>query len=244
MAGLLTDFSNVGQYLSGIQFESNLILSYKKQNVVRYRNDLLVDACRNKKVLHIGCCDHVPLVKEKIKTGQWLHSQLTSVAEEAIGIDTDADAVCKVRTMSGLDNVFCGDITKKDPIAQLRAKRFDVAVFGEVVEHVGNPVHFLTEFVSNYGDNCSEIIITVPNAFRAGNIRNVFSHREVINSDHRFFFTPYTITKIAVDAKIRPLKIEMASFTEQRSIAKRAVLSAWPLLAENIVLTGALGWRG
>jgi hypothetical protein len=241
VADLLNDFSNVSQYLSGIKLESNLILLYKKQNLVRYRNDVLVDACRNKKVLHIGCCDHAALVGEKIKRGQWLHSQLTSVAEEAIGIDIDAEAICKVRSMSGLDNVFCGDITKKDPIAQLRGKRFDVAVFGEVVEHIGNPVHFLAEFVSNYGGNCSEIIITVPNAFRAGNIRNIFSHREVINSDHRFFFTPYTITKIAVDARIKPLKIEMASFTEKRSVAKRVVLTAWPLLAENIIFTGALG---
>jgi hypothetical protein len=39
---------------------------------------------------------------------------------------------------------------------------------------------------------------------RGGNIRGAWKNTEVINTDHRFFFTPYTIAKIAVDAGYEP----------------------------------------
>ncbi len=40
------------------------------------------------------------------------------------------------------------------------------------------------------------IIVTVPNAFKFENFLNAMRDREAINSDHRYWFTVYTIAKV------------------------------------------------
>ena len=168
---------------------------------------------------------------------EWLHGQLTAVAESVLGVDIDDAAVNETRKITGLPNIIAGDITSTKAIDAIAERYFDIALFGEVVEHIGDPVRFLKQFLSTYERNVRDVIITVPNAFRAGNIKSIFANREVINSDHRFFFTPYTICKVACDAGIAPSSIQMASFSRQGPM-KKLITSRWPLLAENIVLMG------
>jgi len=117
-------------------------------------------------------------------------------------------------------------------------RQFDIALFGEVVEHISNPVAFLQRFRENYGDIIEQIVITVPNALRAGNVRGAFRNTETINSDHRFFFTPYTIAKVACDAGFTPEEISMATFTKAGWL-KTMILNRAPLLAEDIIFVGS-----
>ena len=140
--------------------------------------------------------------------------------------------------ISGLTNIFAGDITSDVTIEQISSKSFDIALFGEVVEHISNPVSFLSRFREIYGDSFRDLIVTVPNAFRGGNLRGIFRNTETINSDHRFFFTPYTIAKVALDAGFLPKEIRMASFT-RASRAKTLLLNRKPLLAEDIIFIGS-----
>jgi hypothetical protein len=111
-------------------------------------------------------------------------------------------------------------------------------VFGEVVEHIPNPVSFLSRFRENYGDVVDQIVITVPNAFRGGNIKGILKNVETINSDHRFFFTPYTIAKVAIDAGYAPVEVKMATFMRAGKL-KSMLLRRLPLLAEDIIFIGA-----
>jgi len=69
-------------------------------------------------------------------------------------------------------------------------------VLGEILEHVDNPVDFITRLRIKYKDKIKGLIITVPNAFRKRNFYNAFRNIEKINSDHRYWFSPYTITKV------------------------------------------------
>jgi hypothetical protein len=234
---ILAEFSKLDPYLGGTAFNSDFVVRYAESGKIRFRNDILLEACTGKKVLHIGCCDHVSLIARKREQGEWLHGQLTAIADSVLGVDIDERAVCEARKMAGVDNIVAGDIASEHVIDAIASRFFDIVLFGEVVEHIGNPVQFLGNFVSTYGANFHEVIITVPNAFRAGNIKNIFFNRETINSDHRFFFTPYTISKVAFDAGIAPTGIQMASFSRQRRL-KNLITSRWPLLAENIVLRG------
>jgi hypothetical protein len=237
MTTILADFSNLDPYLGGSVFSSDFVAHYGRSGHTRYRNDILIQACAGKKVLHIGCCDHVPLIASKWQQGEWLHGQLTSIAESVLGVDIDGQAVNETCKITGVDNIIAGDITSDDVIDAIATRFFDIAVFGEVVEHIGDPVLFLKKFVITYGRNFRDVIITVPNAFRGGNVINIFSNREAINSDHRFFFTPYTMSKVARDAGIAPISIQMASFRRQGPL-KNLITSRWPLLAENIVFIG------
>jgi 2-polyprenyl-3-methyl-5-hydroxy-6-metoxy-1,4-benzoquinol methylase len=239
MALIVSSFVDFQPYLSGEKFHSDFQGRYRRGERIPYRNDVLTELCRGKTVLHIGCCDHAPLVRAKIESGEWLHGQLSLVAGKVVGIDIDADAVATVSRLSGLTNIVAADVSGTSEIPQLSNVFFDIVLFGEVVEHIGNPVMFLQKFVQRYGRNLDRIVITVPNALRAGNIKGVFLNREIINSDHRLFFTPYTISKIAYDAGIMPATIQMASFTRQSKL-KNMITSRWPLLAENIILTGTV----
>lgn len=236
MSKIISNFDSIIDYLSGDKFSDNFKITYENEGTVRYRNDVLVEMCRGKRILHIGCCDHVPLIGRKVAENDWLHGQLTACSKYTVGIDIDADAVAAAREISGLDNIHAGDITSADRLAVITERSFDYALFGEVVEHIPNPVLFLQRFRENYGTVVEKIIITVPNAFRAGNIKGILKNRETINSDHRFFFTPYTIAKVAFDAGFRPEEVHMATFT-RAGARKRSVLDRFPLLAEDIILT-------
>jgi hypothetical protein len=97
-------------------------------------------------------------------------------------------------------------------------------------------VQFLSKFVEHYGSFCRTVIITVPNAFRGGNVINIFQNREVINSDHRFFYTPYTLLKVATDSGLRPISVEAAAFSRVSSTLKQKLLNWRPLLAEDLIL--------
>jgi hypothetical protein len=225
-------------YLDGSKFDENLRIKYERRDQVALRNTLLQDLCRGKRILHVGCTDHVPLIDAKIASRNWLHGLITDCSSYTLGVDIDAQAVRMASRIANLDNMVAGDITAPEPITEISRQQFDVALFGEVVEHIPNPVEFLWRFRKTYWANFKKIVITVPNAFRAGNVLGIVRNTETINSDHRFFFTPYTISKCAVDAGYRPESVTMAAFTPPGRL-KSWVLNLRPLLAEDIVLVAS-----
>jgi hypothetical protein len=225
------------KYLDGTMFSGNLSVSYEFSRPIRHRLDVLETLSKGKNILHVGCCDHIDLIGGKIANDTWLHGILSRTASTCVGVDIDVDAVREARRLSGLDNIVLGDVAATSRLAEIEGHMFDYAVFGEVLEHIGNPVQFLRAFLENYGSVVSDVVITVPNAFRGGNFRDVIRATETLNSDHRFFFTPYTVAKVAWDAGLDPVSVKMAIFGHAGPV-KRAVLSAFPLLAENIVYVG------
>ena len=238
MSILTSVIPKIMPYLDGSKFDENLRIKYDGSEQVALRNTLLQDLCRDKRILHIGCTDHVPLIDAKIADRNWLHGLITECSSYTLGVDIDASAVRMASKIANMDNMVAGDITSPDPIAEISREKFDVALFGEVVEHIPNPVEFLKRFRKTYCSNFKKIIITVPNAFRAGNVLGIARNTETINSDHRFFFTPYTISKVAVDAGYRPESVTMAAFTRPGRL-KSWILNMRPLLAEDIVLVAS-----
>ena len=57
------------------------------------RLDYLISCVRGKRVLHIGCCDHLSLIDTKIANGTWLHGIFLQEAASCFGIDIDKDAI-------------------------------------------------------------------------------------------------------------------------------------------------------
>ena len=224
-------------YLAGTRFGEYVTFEYDFVTPLRNRVELLSELAAGKRILHIGCCDHIPLLQRKMADGTWLHGRLTQAAAYCIGIDIDAAAISEARSRSRLSNIFYGDITVQPKIAEISNDKFDYTLLGEIMEHIGNPVYFLKSFLSNYKANAGQVIITVPNAFRIDNILNVLQAREANNSDHRFFFTPYTIAKVAWDAGLAPVSIQVALYSPAGPL-KRAILNRFPLLGENLVYIG------
>ncbi|HYY31216.1 MAG TPA: methyltransferase domain-containing protein [Chthoniobacterales bacterium] len=225
-------------YLDGSRFDETITFGYDFLTPLRNRVEVLSELVAGKRILHIGCCDHIPLLQRKLGDRTWLHGRLTEAAAYCIGIDIDAEAISEARSLSGLRNIFYGDVTVMPKIAEIGNDKFDYTLLGEVMEHIGNPVHFLKSLLSIYRENIEQVIITVPNALRADNILNALKARETNNSDHRFFFTPYTIAKVAWDAGLAPVSVQMALYSPAGRL-KRAILNRFPLLGENLIYIGA-----
>lgn len=194
-------------YLSGKEFSNNYNMLLEN-NCLYGREEKLLQIVKNKSVIHIGCCDHIPLIQKKVSEGHWLHKLLEDHCSDVLGIDNNETSVEYVNA-SGLvkKNVYCMDITSSDlSNISFSYKEADYVLLGEILEHVDNPVDFLKSMKNNlakWGFH-GKYIITVPNAFCFQRTKFYLKGIEGINSDHRYWFTPYTAGKVMYQAGIMP----------------------------------------
>ena len=186
-------------YLKGKKFSNSLIVPYSYYEEIPDRVAFLRQYAVGKKVIHLGCLDHQPLIEGKIKSKKWLHKELTDVAAQCIGVDVDQKAMEYVKTTFGFNNILLGDFTSTK-FPEIANGQWDFAVLGELLEHIDNPVSFLNAIHNNYKNCIQRIIITVPNAWTQTAMRYANRSAEIINSDHRYWFTPYTLAKVIIQA--------------------------------------------
>lgn len=203
------------KYLNNEAFTTTLtfdILKEKQQPVSREK--AIVEMIKGKNIIHIGCSDHIQIINEKIYNNTWLHKLLTEKGNKCLGIDIDKESIDFVQEKLGYKNVIHGNIIIDD-IALIKEDKWDYAVFGEIIEHLDDPVSFLKAFKLRYEDYVSRFIITVPNIYNKRQFLNMLDHKEIINSDHRFWFTPYTISKVIATAGYKP---ETITFSNLQSL--------------------------
>ena len=123
--------------------ETNIPFLFRVPNVkvVRGRIDFVLQRCKGKKVLHLGCVNE-GLTKARIKSGNLLHIRLIDVAKEVWGVDISAEGIELLRK-HGIDNLVVGDIEHIDQIEELKQQKFDIILATEVLEHLNNPGLFL-----------------------------------------------------------------------------------------------------
>lgn len=68
----------------------------------------------------------------------------------------------------------------------------EIIVCGEVLEHLGNPLHFLARLRKQYAG--IPVIITVPSAFCAAQQRWTAKGLENVNADHVAWYSPKTLS--------------------------------------------------
>jgi hypothetical protein len=193
-------------YLQGKKFSNSLKVQYSYFQAIPERVPFLVQLTKNKNVVHLGCLDHQPLIDDKIARKQWLHKELTENCKECIGIDVDQPTKDFVSNKYGFNNIIISDFTK-EALPQITQKQWEYAVLGELLEHIDNPVAFLTSIKKNYSGYIKQIVITVPNAWTRTTMRMADQSIEIINSDHRYWFTPYTLSKVMFHAGINTEEI-------------------------------------
>jgi len=191
----------ITEYLLGHKFSSGLSIPISALNdKLMSRKEIIINIIKKKKVINLGCCDHINVIKDKIKNNTWMHKLITENSKYCLGIDIDQEAINYVKMEFRYENIIYGDITGPEKISEIEGKKFDIMVMGEILEHVDDPVFFLRQIRKNYKNNISQILITVPNAFSYRNLKSLKENVEVINSDHRYWFTPYTLAKIVTRA--------------------------------------------
>lgn len=200
---LLSDDGHTGR----LTFSSKINLLPRREGTI----DILKEMnARN--VIHIGCCGHVRNIDNQMKKGTHFHKMLVDNFDRVIGVDTNFEAVGHLSSY-GMQNLYAYDFVEeidkvKMEIESLFGSEDYVILIPEVLEHVPNPVDFLRKIKNNYSEKGNKVVITVPNAYGFGRIREGLLHNsETINMDHKYMFTPTTIMKVMCMADIVPEEI-------------------------------------
>jgi hypothetical protein len=217
------------QYLRGEKFKNRIDVPLRYKEPIPNRVAFLTDMARGRKVVHLGCLDHQPLIADKIARKQWLHKELTDVSTACIGVDIDDEALHYVQQTFGYNNIVLGNFTT-DRFEQISSSRWDYAILGELLEHIDNPVQFLSAIRANYAGTIERIVVTVPNAWTQITMKMAQSSIEMINSDHRYWFTPYTLAKVLFQAGM---------VTEEIKFANRIPLGTMDLIKSKVA--GVMG---
>lgn len=204
---------------------------------IQLRPNVIFDIVENKRVLHLGCTDHLSIIKNKLENGAYLHRQLSYVAEKCLGIDINSEAANYLKS-EGIRNIIISDITEPG-IKQICEDDWDYLLMAEVLEHINDPVAFLKAIKNNYKNNIHGIIITVPNAFGLIHLSYPLNQgTESINSDHRYWFTPYTLCKVVYEAGFIIDDLIMCLYENSISMIEgnEKRLKEQPILLDEIVL--------
>lgn len=219
----LPDF--VQPYLSAQKFSNALSVPLAFKGTIPSRLDFLQNLVKHKTVVHIGCLDHKDLMDVKIAKHQWLHGLLDESATRCLGIDINQEAFNYLQTTHQYQgNIIIADVLKA-PLPEVTESNWDYMILGELLEHVDNPVEFLATLRTQYSGTIKQIVVTVPNGFTQTNFKYAQQSKELINSDHRFWFTPYTLARVMNAAGITP---------HEFFFTNRVPLNMWQLITRKI----------
>ncbi|MBT1247795.1 MULTISPECIES: glycosyltransferase [unclassified Thermosipho (in: thermotogales)] len=180
-------------YLKGEYFDKGLVINY---NVIPQYKDLknfIESRLKDKRVLHIGFADHKDIIGMKIKSNQWIHNFILKVAREVWGIDIDCEAVRYLKDVYGIQNIICANIENYYELPDIiKQTDWDSIVVFDVIEHLQNPIKFLKAVKKL---KATQLVVSAPNAYRWENIIQGFNNMEIVNTDHKYWFSGFTLMK-------------------------------------------------
>jgi hypothetical protein len=228
----------IDSYLSGESFSDDLHYRPPIISHPRARGELLTQWVAGRRVLHVGFADHAPLIASRIAQGTWLHGRLTRSAVVCLGIDVNVQAVAIARSL-GFDNVRELDIFSDEALEALAAGHFDLVLVPDVIEHLADPAAFLRRLVRCLPD--AEFVVTVPNALSLRNALQALRGQERINTDHRAWFSPFTLLKVLADAGLQAQAVHGCPVHASGSLRSRGlrVLTRWRPIWSDVLLVRA-----
>jgi 2-polyprenyl-3-methyl-5-hydroxy-6-metoxy-1,4-benzoquinol methylase len=159
------------------------------------RDDFLIESCRGKSVLHIGCTDY-PITASKIEQGKLLHQKLSQVASHIVGLDIDKAGIEALsKAMPGKDFIV-HSAEKIGECEALKEKDFDIIIAADVIEHLSNIGLFL-EGIRGLLRTQARLLITAPQAFSVKRILPLaFMQYERVHPDHIAYFSIATLSQL------------------------------------------------
>jgi len=158
------------------------------------RKESVVNYCKGKVVLDLGCTQHRMMGKE-VKEEDWLHFRIKQVAQKVIGIDYLKDEIKRLNNIGY--NIIYGNVENIDKI-KLPINHFDVIVCGELIEHSSNPGLFLKNLKKIMNDR-TLLIITTPNVYSRQRIKLMFDkkyEKEWLNKEHKAWYSFETLKQL------------------------------------------------
>lgn len=157
------------------------------------RSDVILEQCKGKKVLHLGCTNY-PYTQEAIDHDMLLHFDLEMIAAELYGLDFDQAGI-DILAAHGSKNIFRADLEKLEEL-ELN-ETFDVIVAGEIIEHLNNPGLFLSG-IQRFMTPDSRLVLTTVNAYCAMRffyygLRGKRGRVELVHPDHVAYYSYFTL---------------------------------------------------
>ncbi|MDO8431273.1 MAG: class I SAM-dependent methyltransferase [Candidatus Binatus sp.] len=157
------------------------------------RAEYLIEQCRGKRVLHVGCGDD-PFTEAKLSNGSLLHSLLSEVASRCCGVDSSVSSI-ELLKRHGFNDVLSGSIETLVRSGAIRSGDFDVVLAAEVLEHVSDAGRFLCSLQSLLKRPADRLIVTTPNAYCAYRwAYTMLTGRESGHPDHVAHYSRNTLT--------------------------------------------------
>lgn len=219
-------------------------MSYK----IKQRVDYILDACRGKQVLHLGCAD-TPYTRVRLDDGTLLYTMIEDVAAAQYGVDLSAEGI-EVLCEQGYRNLAIADaeqIALQNPFGQVE---FDIIVAGEIIEHLSNPGLFLESLKPLFSKPSAKLVLTTVNAYCAHRFfYSLLMREESVHPDHVSYFSRKTLSRILT---MHGYEIEDFSFypigrEHERYIKKGRTRLLWiidrlasrfnPTLADGVMVT-------
>jgi 2-polyprenyl-3-methyl-5-hydroxy-6-metoxy-1,4-benzoquinol methylase len=147
------------------------------------KNQFILDFCRGKQVLNIGCVNHT---LGATYLPDWQHAQLKTSARKLVGLDYEAAIVENLRERGW--EIVAADAQDFDLRAQYPAG-FEAVVASELIEHLKNPGGFL-ECSRRHLVPGGQLLITTPHAYGLFFFLQVLMFgEERFNDDHTLTFS-------------------------------------------------------
>jgi SAM-dependent methyltransferase len=162
------------------------------------RVEFIKNACRGKKVLHLGCTNY-PYTREAIENDMLLHFELEKVAAELSGFDFD-QAGLDLLAEAGATKLYRADLEKLEEVDL--NETYEVIIAGEMIEHLSNPGLFL-QGVRRFMNPETKLVITTINAYCAFRfliygLRGKGGTNEPVHPDHVAYYS-YKTLKLALE---------------------------------------------
>ena len=103
--------------------------------------------------------------------------------KKVVGVDIDKESIDHLIQNYNMSDIYNVDLvtTPQEKIPFLKDAPFDFAIMGEIVEHLDNPVEFLSKLRTEHGKLFKKLIVTVPNAFNYNVLKHWNRGNETIN---------------------------------------------------------------
>lgn len=132
------------------------MFQYPKVRIVD-RTQYIVQRCRGKKVLDLGCAS-IPPPSTNLT---WLHAEIKKVAQLVHGVDIDKQLLRLLKD-SGENHLYHCNVENLENLET--ELKYDVIVASELIEHLNNPGLFLKGVKQIISEN-GILLIATPNAY-------------------------------------------------------------------------------
>lgn len=154
------------------------------------KDEFLLQLCSGKSVLDVGCIGQ----DRDFSSPEWLHNKLRKAAKEVDGVDILIEQIHILREKG----YSMHSVTE----LQAMGKLYDVVVISDVIEHVNDPISFLS-FYSKFLNKNGKIFVSTPNSNRSINFINIlFNNNYTVNPEHVFWFCPKTMMEVTDRANL------------------------------------------